>query len=53
LLKSQITSTKLQINPNDRNSKSQTFWSLNIGIWNLFVTWVLLFGALALEAWNI
>jgi hypothetical protein len=38
-------------------SGGQTFGSLNIGIWNLFVIWVLLFGALelgALElgAWN-
>ncbi len=30
LFKSQITSTKLQINLNDQNFKSQTFWSLNI-----------------------
>jgi hypothetical protein len=24
-------------NPNDQNSKSQTFWPLNIDIWDLFV----------------
>ena len=44
-------------NHNDRNSKPQTFWSLDIGIWNLpfdlaqggepvepFIIWILEFG---------
>ncbi len=47
-----------RVNPNDQNSKSQTFWTLRIEIWNLpfdvaqggepvepFVIWVLQFGA--------
>jgi hypothetical protein len=32
LFKSQITKLKSQINPNDQNSKSQTFCTLNIGL---------------------
>jgi hypothetical protein len=46
-LKSQITSTKFQINHNDQNSKFQTllFWSLVLEIWLLFVIWCLYFGA--------
>jgi hypothetical protein len=39
--KSQITKLKFQINPNDQNSKSPVFWALVIGIWNLFVIWIL------------
>jgi hypothetical protein len=60
LVKFQISNSKIPINPIDQNSKSQTFWTLNIGIWNLFVIWVLEFGALKLVcppsfwrgAWN-
>jgi len=49
LLKFQITNIKYQTNNNDRNSKIQTmprperFWSLNIGICDLFVIWCLEF----------
>jgi len=37
-MKHQVPSTKLQIISNYQNSKFQTksFWSLDIGIWNLF-----------------
>ena len=45
--KFQITNHKYQTNNNDQNSKFQTcflFWSLNIGIWDLFVIWCLEFG---------
>jgi hypothetical protein len=37
LFKFQITKFKSQINPNEQNSKSQTFGSLELGIWILFV----------------
>ena len=30
-----------RVNPNNQNSKFQMFRKLNIGIWNLFVIWVL------------
>ncbi len=35
LFKSQIPKHKSQINLNNQNSKSQTFWTLRIEIWNL------------------
>jgi hypothetical protein len=41
-----MTSTKLQINSNEQNSKFQTksFWSFGIGAWNLgFGIWDLNF----------
>jgi hypothetical protein len=44
--KHQKPSTKYQINFNGQNSKSQakSFWSLGVGIWNLFVICDLSFG---------
>ena len=47
--KFQITNHKYQTNHNDQNSKFQTcllFWSLYIGIWDLFVIWCLGFDIL-------
>jgi hypothetical protein len=41
-----MTSTKYQINSNDQNSKSQKFWSFEIGVWSLFEVWNLRFGIL-------
>ena len=32
---------------------SPLFWSLDIEYWNLFVIWILKFGALKLGAWNL
>jgi hypothetical protein len=35
ICKQQITNLKFQTNNNDQNLKFETFWLLNIGIWNL------------------
>jgi len=41
-----LTSTKIQINHNDRSLNIQNYFKhLNIDIWNLFVILILLFGA--------
>ena len=42
----QIQNLKLR---NNRNSKSLTFWSLDFGIWDLFVIWLLGFGAFGFD----